>query len=186
MIIYRITNNINGKIYIGQTKGLLYARIASYTSNINRYKNKKRADKYPIIMAMIKYGFENFEFEILEDKIETQLELDQKEIHYIKKYNSQNTNIGYNIQNGGKSGGSGRHKKLSEKQSKEVIELYLALPIDQLHTIDEIYKQLAVKFTCSRSTILRILHDNNIVLRKRIPTIQQRSTLAHINRARAK
>lgn len=184
MIIYRIKNNINGKIYIGQTKNTLQKRMASYACCVNRYKNKKRTDKYPIIMAIAKYGIVNFTFEILEENIKSQLELNEKEILYIKMYNSQNSSIGYNIQSGGKSGGSGRHKKLSSEQSKEVIKLYLNLPIDQENTIQNIYDTLIAQFNCSRSTILRILKENNVELRKRIPTKLQRIALGIRNKNR--
>lgn len=184
MIIYRITNGINGKIYIGQTKAKLNKRIAGYISNINAYKDKKKSGKYPIITAMIKYGFENFKFEVLEDNIKTQSELDEKEISYIKQYDSRNSNIGYNIQPGGKSGGSGRYKKISKEHAKDIINLYLTLPIDQGHTIEEIYNLLITRFNCSRSTILRILHENNIQLRKRVPTKSQRDALAQRNKER--
>ena len=150
MIIYRITNDINKKIYIGQTKGKLCDRITAYRNNINSYKNKKRSGKYPIIMAMVKYGFQNFRFEILEDDIKTQSQLDLKEIFYIKQYDSQNKKIGYNIQPGGKSGGSGRYKKLSKEQVKDIIDSYLTLPVDQIHTLKDIYNSLMVRFDCSK------------------------------------
>lgn len=184
MIIYRITNKINNKIYIGQTGGELKQRIASYLSNINRYKNKKRSDKYPIIMAMVKYGFENFQFDIIEDNIKNQIELDSKEIFYIKEFNSRNQKIGYNIQSGGKSGGCGRYKKLSPNQCKEMIEIYLSMPIDQYNTITKIQDTIKSKFNCSHSTILRILKEYNIELRRRVPTKKQRDNLIKRNRDR--
>jgi hypothetical protein len=88
MVIYKTTNLINGKIYIGQdTKdnpeyigsGLLLER------------------------AVKKYGKKNFKKEILE-VCRTQKDLDDKEIFWIAKLNSVDKKIGYNISPGGQGG----------------------------------------------------------------------------------
>ena len=83
MLIYKITNTINNKIYIGQTTQTLSGRIHNYKSEVKFYKGNPR----PIILAMRKYGFENFCFEIVEDNIQTKEELDEREIYYIKFFN---------------------------------------------------------------------------------------------------
>ena len=88
MIIYKTTNLINSKIYIGQSR-----------LNNNNYFGSGRKLK----SAIKKYGKENFSCEILE-KCKTKKELNKKEKYWIKKLNSQNNNIGYNIAKGGSSG----------------------------------------------------------------------------------
>ena len=78
MLIYKITNIVNNKVYIGQTTKTLEERKQNY---LNEYKWNK--NPRVIIRAMRKYGFNNFKFEILEDNIKTQHELDNRERYYI-------------------------------------------------------------------------------------------------------
>ena len=54
MVIYLITNTVNGKKYVGQTARPLGQRIREHTIS-----------EYPIGCAMRKYGRENFTVEIL-------------------------------------------------------------------------------------------------------------------------
>lgn len=90
--IYKITNIINGKIYIGQT-----------TRNVEiRWKEHLRSkDGCPIHMAIQKYGVNNFKIETLEECNDELL--DKKEVEYIQKYQSYNGHIGYNATKGGNS-----------------------------------------------------------------------------------
>ena len=114
MLIYKITNKINNKIYIGQTTQKLKDRIRNYKSD-TKFKSPDIAR--PIIKAMQKYGFENFKFEILVDNIETQEEMNILETKYILEFNTQDHNIGYNIENGGNS--TGKHSKETKKKIGE-------------------------------------------------------------------
>lgn len=87
--IYKTTNNINGKIYIGKRSG-----------NVNRfYLGSGKILK----LAISKYGINNFSREILE-YCDTNGELAEREIYWIKKLGSQDRNIGYNILDGGFGG----------------------------------------------------------------------------------
>lgn len=91
--IYKTTNLVNNKIYIGQHRGA--------------YLDENYLGSGKLLAAAInKYGKESFKCELLElcaDK----MALDQKEKEYIKKYNSQNNEIGYNISEGGQGGDLG-------------------------------------------------------------------------------
>lgn len=87
MIIYKITNLINGKIYVGQ----------DINDNNNYYGSGNL-----IVSAIKKYGKKNFIKETLE-KCSNTKELDEKEIFWIKELNATNRKIGYNICEGGKS-----------------------------------------------------------------------------------
>lgn len=93
--IYKITNKINSKIYIGQTSRTIQIRWHEHLKNSDYLK-----DKYPLYKAMKKYGIENFVIEELE-KCSDSL-LDEREIYWIKQYNSFDSDNGYNCTNGGK------------------------------------------------------------------------------------
>lgn len=84
--IYKIQNLINGKIYIGQSVSI-EKRWAAH-----RYAGRNKKDNYPIHKAMVKYGVENFSFEIIElcDKDQ----LNEKEVYWISVYDSYKN--GYN------------------------------------------------------------------------------------------
>lgn len=91
--IYKITNKINDKTYVGQTKNSLEKRKPYHLQSVNHNS------KYPIHCAIRKYGIENFLFETIELCDES--ELNKKEIFWIKELNSLCQN-GYNIRNGGR------------------------------------------------------------------------------------
>lgn len=101
MLIYKITNTVNGKIYIGQTTKSLSERKRGYWIE---YKYKT-ANCRLIIKAMKKYGFGKFIFEVLKEDILSKEEMDDLERFYIQKFNSTNKSVGYNIELGGNSVG---------------------------------------------------------------------------------
>jgi group I intron endonuclease len=88
MIIYKTTNLLNGKIYIGQDR--------------NNNKNYLGSGKL-LKKAIKKYGKDNFKKEILEE-CQTEEELNDREVFWISQYNSTNRDIGYNISDGSKEG----------------------------------------------------------------------------------
>lgn len=110
MLIYKITNIVNNKVYIGQTTKTLEERKKNY---LNEYKWNK--NPRVIIRAMRKYGFDNFKFEILEDNIKTQQELDNRERYYITEvYHSLVEENGYNVERGGN--GQGKHTEITKQK----------------------------------------------------------------------
>lgn len=89
--IYKITNKINEKIYVGQSVDI-----------IDRWRRHKIAkDDYVIHQAIRKYGVENFIFEIIEEC--SREELDDKEKYWIIQCESFSKN-GYNMTPGGQGG----------------------------------------------------------------------------------
>jgi len=86
MIVYKTTNLINGKIYIGQD-----------SKNNPKYLGSGRPY---FIRALKKYGKENFKKEILVT-CNNKEELNEREIYWIKTLNTTNHDIGYNIALGG-------------------------------------------------------------------------------------
>jgi len=91
MIIYKVTNLITNKSYIGQTIGYLSRRKKQHI-----YKSKN--PKCYFHRAINKYGKDNFKWEILE-KCDHTYQLYELEYHYIKQYNTKVPN-GYNLTDG--------------------------------------------------------------------------------------
>jgi group I intron endonuclease len=94
MIVYLITNRINQKIYIGKTKESLRRRWVVHISHA-----KTRAHT-PLHNAVRKYGEHNFTLEIISNHNSIE-EMDKAEIEAIKKFNSNDKSIGYNLTSGG-------------------------------------------------------------------------------------
>ena len=93
MIIYKTTNLVNNKIYIGQD-----------SKNNIQYLGSGQL----LNLAIKKYGVANFKKEVLE-VCENKKHLDSREIYWISFYNSTNNEIGYNIANGGSGGDTYTH-----------------------------------------------------------------------------
>jgi group I intron endonuclease len=94
--IYQIKNVINNKKYIGQTTRNIQKRIYEYKSAFNL----KNHNNPHLFNSFNKYGWDNFEFSVI-DSAQTMEELNSKEIKYIIKYDTTNKNLGYNIESGG-------------------------------------------------------------------------------------
>lgn len=89
--IYKITNNLNGKIYVGKREK-------------SKFDENYWGSGKCITNAINKYGKENFSRDILEwcsDK----KSLCEREIYWIDFLQSKNSSIGYNILDGGNGGG---------------------------------------------------------------------------------
>lgn len=110
-IIYKATNKINGKVYIGQTTDSLASRRSGHM-----YEARHRNRTY-FYHAINKYGSEGFIWEQIAEAT-TKEELDQLEIDLINQYNSTNPEKGYN----GKEGGSrGKNSEATRKKISETV-----------------------------------------------------------------
>ncbi len=90
--IYKITNTVNGKCYIGQSRDI----EARWKKHLSVYKSSPDWELY---RAFKKYGISKFTFEIIE---ECQInELNEREIYWIAQYDSFNN--GYNMTLGGEA-----------------------------------------------------------------------------------
>ena len=105
--IYKTTCLVNGKIYIGKHEG----------SENDNYLGSGEI----FSLALRKYGKENFKREILR-RCETLHELRIWEYVYIKKYHSQNREIGYNIADGDVNSSEYNPAKLPEVREKMLIK----------------------------------------------------------------
>lgn len=112
--IYKITNKINGKFYIGQS------------NNINRrfqeHITKGQLSRIPLDIAIQKYGKENFLYEILEECSIDQL--NEKEKYWIEKL--QATKYGYNCFTGGDEQSIGENNGRSKLTEEDVRKIRIA------------------------------------------------------------
>jgi len=92
MIIYKITNLINEKIYIGQSKRTIQDRMPEHIYDKRRIVGQE----------ICKYGVENFKIEVI-DKADSVESLNEKEKYWIGFFNCI-APFGYNLQYGGQNG----------------------------------------------------------------------------------
>ena len=112
--IYKITNKINGKIYIGQVSN------KSVNERFKRHIREASSDSRSALdRAIFKYVSDNFICEEI-DKASSKKELNAKEIYWIDKLNSKDSKIGYNLTNGGDGGNIYINK--SDKEMKIIKE----------------------------------------------------------------
>ena len=89
--IYKITNKINNKIYIGKTEFSIEKRWAEHCRDSKKKEEKNR----PLYRAFNKYGIENFKIELIEETNNPE----EKEKYWIEYYGSFKN--GYNATMGG-------------------------------------------------------------------------------------
>lgn len=108
--VYKITNKLTNKVYIGITNQGSGARYRHH------WYESRIGEPSPIHRSMTKYGEENFTLEII-DFADTYDELKEKEKYWIKWYNSTDRSIGYNLT----EGGDGTFGRMHSEETKEKI-----------------------------------------------------------------
>lgn len=94
--LYKITNTINGKVYVGYTQKTLAQRFSQHKCRaITARKNTR------LFNAIRKYGIKNFQIELVVESDNKQWILNVMEPHYIRFWNTQDSEIGYNMSSGG-------------------------------------------------------------------------------------
>lgn len=106
--IYVITNDINGKQYVGKTNNSIEKRFKEHISDSHR----ERCEKRPLYFAMNKYGIEHFHISILEEC--SAEDSSQREIYWIDKLGTYGHN-GYNATRGGDSKKYYNYEEIAEK-----------------------------------------------------------------------
>ena len=147
-VIYIIKNKLNGKVYIGQTIQNPKDRWYKHCAKSNSSKNEANMH---IKRAILKYGKENFSFEVIETCLKEQL--NEREIYWINYYDSYNK--GYNNTLGGSSGT--KSLKINNKEFSKIKNLYL----DEFLTL----KEIADKYNVDKTTIKHILYLQKVKLR---------------------
>lgn len=150
--IYKITNKVNGKKYIGKTE---------YANPTKRFKehindSKKDCEKHrPLYRAFNKYGIDNFDFEIIEETDNTS----SRERYWIEYYNTY-YGEGYNATLGGDG------KKYLNISDKEVIDMY--------YKLDNNMSDVARYYNVDICTVKNILLKNKIKLNSSIENVRKK------------
>ncbi len=121
--IYKIYNDINNKVYIGQTKGTIEERFKQHLKKVDSVDGRH----YPLYNAIKKYGKEHFFIEALE---ETE-DLDNREYYWIKHFDSYYN--GYNATFGGEGSQTANYNLIAElyQSGKTCREIAEELKIDR-------------------------------------------------------
>ena len=136
--IYKIINDINNKVYVGQTAYSLEKRFKEHCKDAFEDRNEKR----PLYAAMRKYGVEHFHIELLEETDNPE----EREKFWIEEFNS--FKYGYNATLGGEGKCLYVHKK--------IVERLIEYPYPIL---------IAREFGCCLDIVLDLAKLNNIKVR---------------------
>lgn len=183
--IYKITNDINGKQYIGKT---YYENIYErWREHLREYK-KSRAEKRPLYRAMNKYGPEHFHIEAIEHVL-SEMDLEEREIYWIAQYDTYHN--GYNATFGGDGKRLldyenikkdwdkglnciqiGKENNCSERQVRIILKNYYNIPSSALkkrcsdqrsmkvNQIDKYTNELIATFSSSREAAKSMIEQN--------------------------
>lgn len=113
--IYLIKNNVNNKVYVGQTKNHTKRKAGHFYA-------ARCGVLYPLYCSIRKHGVENFSFEVIEECDDDLA--NEREQFWVAKYDSFNQEKGYNLTSGGKALFKHTEKTRSiirEKRAQQVI-----------------------------------------------------------------
>lgn len=145
--IYKITNKINGKIYIGKTS---LPKIEDRMQQHIRDSKKIRCEKRPLYDAFNKYGIENFTIEEIEQVANDDI-ASQREQYWIEKlrtYIGFKDSVGYNATLGGDS------RRLYNYN--ELTDAYLTLGT---------VKEVAIQYNCDPKVVRNACREHNIPIK---------------------
>ena len=165
--IYKITNQINNKIYIGQTKKTIEERFKVHIKNAKNHINRYLYD------AMNCYGFDNFHVSMIEE-CDNSL-LDEREKYWIKFYQSNNKEYGYNMTIGGGGGDTWTNNPHKQETSQKIRQANLGskrtleqrkrmseaqkgvyyIPIDKEEFLQDIKNMMSIEDMCQKYHISR-------------------------------
>lgn len=144
--IYKIINQVNQKIYIGQTSKTIQERFKEHLIDSKKESLKNR----PLYRAINKYGFDKFTIELVEECDNN--ELSEREIFWINYYNSYHN--GYNATLGGEGKNIYNYEEIKEyliqrKSVKEICEIIGCCP-DVIYDVAKIFN-IDLKINCHRN-----------------------------------
>src|SRR4051812_47590414 len=95
MVIYKATNTVNQKVYIGKTMGFLARRKRQHKNDAFTQNSRRHFAK-----SLRKYGWDAFSWEVIDTGANNE-ELIEKEKYWIRFYRANNPDFGYNHTEGG-------------------------------------------------------------------------------------
>ena len=128
--IYVLTNKLNGKAYVGQTRYSVKRRIQWHIRDAQKGKSTL------IAKAIRDYGIDNFEIKTLDDEILPEY-LDECERYWIEKLNTRSP-FGYNMNAGGKAGYFGSMSHCYGKSCHGEVVMYDKNTMKELLTFSSI------------------------------------------------
>ena len=146
--VYKITNDINEKVYIGKTYFSIEKRFSEHCKDSQRERHEKR----PLYSAMQKYGIEHFHIELIE---ETDIP-EERERYWIEFYNSYHD--GYNATLGGDGKCLFDHKLLAKRLEEHP---YIC--------------DVAKEFNCSKDLLRNIAQEYHIIIKNKAHETMQES-----------
>lgn len=161
MYVYKLTNKVNGKVYIGKANNPQQRLVRHFSVAKTEYDKNH---KFQLIhKAIKKYGKENFIFEIIEKCIDEKSSY-EREIYWIKHFQSNDKNKGYNLNEGGLGGASPSpetRQKISKKLSGRITslsgvlhKLYLLFCLIPDYKINYYKSKKEIELESKRKTIL--------------------------------
>lgn len=139
--IYKITNLVNGKVYVGKSVDIEERWEDHKRESFNR--KSKDYNKY-LYQSIRKHGLENFSFEVIEEC--SKEDLNDREIYWIKEYQSFPPDLGkgYNSY----PGGEGNYPRLNQDQIIEIFNL--------LKTTNLTYEEIVSMYHTNTEVIYKI------------------------------
>ena len=165
MEVYKITNKITGKFYIGSTSYDKETRFFNYDwGHIHSMSSGRKGELYD---DMKKYGIDNFELETLEEVVDKSI-LYQRENYYIKLYwDKYGGDMMYNKQRGISSFVEGM--KLTDEHRKHLSEAHTGVPLSESHKRAKRSKfHFQGKVFYGINELVEYLRENNINVTKDI------------------
>lgn len=156
-VIYKFTNKLNGKSYIGVTN-------RGFNTRLQEHISASYNPKFKFHQALKKYGIGNFDYEILIDNIETKDEANKLEIHYVTLFDSYKN--GYNMTQGGGNRGEFKH---SDESKTKMSKAHSGKSLSNVHA-KNISKALSDK---AKSDTHRLNVIKSITGLKRTETVKQ-------------
>lgn len=182
--IYLVTNVLDGKFYVGMTTKTIEQRWKEHW-----YQHRRARGTSFLHRAMRKHGVDNF---IIDEIVRAPIEqLPQLESTWIIVLGSKDSSRGYNLQDGGQCGGSGRKlspatrekiaasrrgKKLSVETREKMSASHLGKPLSAAHIASFKGKPK------NREGVEKI----RAALKGRTPSLACRLAVAESNRRRAR
>lgn len=164
--VYKHTNKVNNKVYIGITKNTLKERWRGGYWNNPHFFNSIR-----------QYGKENFVSEILEDGL-TKSQAEEKERYYIRLYDSTNPDKGYNIEKGGN-----HHGKHSDETKAKISKALKGKKFTKEH-LEHLKKPKSVAYSEERRKAVAEFMKGNQLGKGRKHTAEEKRLISKGNKGK--